>query len=277
MRRQFLVGGEMEVKGYYINLESAAPRRRHMEAQIERLSLPIERLAAVDAGQITPDIYRQIHQNPELHALSLAELACFQSHRECWKRIAANDAPYGAVFEDDILFSEDAAKFLTDDDWIDAHNHLIKLESTSRFIIVERNRPTVKGRNLVRLYSRHLGAGGYIISRTLSKFLLNQTKVITVPVDYALFDQTYSQTGSFAKFQLHPAICIQQVRTKISFLPADADRSQLDKARASLKKRGLAKIVREVERSFRGGFYLLMMFGKSLLTRRRVILSKFKE
>lgn len=267
----------MEIRGYYINLDSAEARRRYMDGQISRLSLPIQRFAAIAGDKISENEYLRIHRKPKLHALSRPELACFLSHRECWKLIAAGNAQYGAIFEDDILFSEDSACFLGNSDWIEPNVHLIKVESTSRFIIVDRAQKTVHRRSVAGLHSRHLGAGGYIISRTLAEFLVSKTTEVFVPVDYALFDPTHSHLGEVGLFQLHPAICVQQVRSRFAFLPKDADRSHLDRERASLKKRGLGKLFRELYRPIRTTVALAAMFGNATLSGRRVILSRFES
>ena len=39
--------------------------------------------------------------------LSKAEIACFLSHRECGRRIAEGPDAFGAVFEDDVVFSDE--------------------------------------------------------------------------------------------------------------------------------------------------------------------------
>lgn len=43
-----------------------------------------------------------LHHPPYPFGLSLAEIACFLSHRRCWEMIADGDAPYGLIAEDDM-------------------------------------------------------------------------------------------------------------------------------------------------------------------------------
>ena len=43
-----------------------------------------------------------LHHPPYPFGLSLAEIACFLSHRRCWEMIAEGDAPYGLIAEDDM-------------------------------------------------------------------------------------------------------------------------------------------------------------------------------
>lgn len=44
--------------------------------------------------------------------------------------IAENNYPYGAIFEDDILFSAKAGTLIVDDGWIPADADIVKLETT---------------------------------------------------------------------------------------------------------------------------------------------------
>lgn len=241
----------MALRGYFINLDNAVERRAHMEAQIQGLSLPISRFPALDGTTLSEGDYTNIHKQAEFHRLSRAEVACFLSHRQCWRLISEAAEPFGAVFEDDVLFSKDSALFLSNTDWLRDQYDLIKVESTYRRVVLGRNGAKVNGREVQRLLTRHLGAGGYIVSRSFARVLVSLTENISLPVDYFLFDPRGATMKAGRVFQLNPAICIQQVRSKIDFLPANASRSDLDKDRIFLKVKGRKKIAREILRPFR--------------------------
>ena len=240
----------MQIPGHYINLDRAEARRAYMQGEITRLGLPVARLAAVDGGKLTDADMQRLHPSAAMHRMAKAEVACFLSHRNCWIKIAAAEARFGAVFEDDIAFSDDALAFLGEDSWLPEGADLIKIETTSRMVMLDRKALPVKGRALVRLTSRHLGGGGYIVSKACAARLVKATETITLPVDYALFDPAMALLPDVAVWQLDPAICVQQLRSKSVFLPAGIDWSELSKDRIALKKRGLAKLRREVAAPF---------------------------
>ena len=60
------------------------------------------------------------------------------SHLEACRRIAASGEPWGAVLEDDMWFSDDAARFLAGWDWIPAGVDLVKLETYGTLTCLER-------------------------------------------------------------------------------------------------------------------------------------------
>ena len=242
----------MIIEGRFINLDRATGRRTHMEAEAARTGLPLSRQEATDGRAMSPETYERWHPKAGgMHRLSPLEVACFLSHRAAWAEIAEGAAPYGAVFEDDLTFADDAANNLTRDDWIPAGADLIKIETTARKAMLAPpflDQPN--GRMLARLTSRHLGAGGYVLSRDFARRLLAATDPIAVPVDYALFSEPLAAVPGASLWQLSPAICVQQVRTSEQFLPKDAEWSGLDAARRGIKRTGLAKIWREVTRPF---------------------------
>ena len=108
----------MQIPGYYINLDRAEARRAYMQAEIARLGLPVQRMPAVDGGLLSDADLQRLHPRALMHIMAKAEVACFLSHRNCWIQIAEADARFGAVFEDDIAFSDDVATFLCDDSWL---------------------------------------------------------------------------------------------------------------------------------------------------------------
>src|SRR5690554_334771 len=106
----------MNIPGHFINLSRASARRRHMESEAARLDLPIERIAAVDGTTMTRSEYQRWHPKAgPMHRLSKPEVACFLSHRTAWMQIVSDDRPFGAVFEDDLTFADDAPAFLGSD------------------------------------------------------------------------------------------------------------------------------------------------------------------
>ncbi len=242
----------MKIPGYYINLDRAEKRSEHMLSEASRLNLPLTRLSAVDGTNLSREQIDALHQ-PErgMHRLSGPEVGCFLSHRAAWKKIAAGQHKFGAVFEDDLKFADDSKILLNDDSWLPIDADIIKIETYQRKAVVSPPFVNVgKTRQLGRLKSRHLGAGGYILSQRIANRLVERTQRFKVPVDYLMFEAKYAIFPEITPWQLFPAICVQKVRTHQSFLPEGAEESSLDSARKVLKLRGWAKVQRELSRPF---------------------------
>lgn len=242
----------MKIPGYYINLDRASKRSEHMVSEASRLNLPLTRLPAVDGTNLSREQIDALHE-PEkgMHRLSGPEVGCLLSHREVWKKIAAGQHKFGAVFEDDVKFSNDSNIFLKDDSWLPSDADIIKVETTSRKAVLSPPFIDVgKTRQIAHLKSRHLGAGGYILSQGFARKLVERTQRFKAPVDYLLFDAKHAIFPEIIPWQLFPAICVQQVRTHQSFLPEGAEESGLDRSRKVLKRKGWAKVRREISRPF---------------------------
>lgn len=268
----------MLIPGYYINLDRADARRAYMQGEINRLGLPVSRVAAVDGRALTDADMQRLHPSAVMHQMAKAEVGCFLSHRNCWKKIAESAAKFGAVFEDDIAFSDDAVTFLEDDIWLPDGADLAKIESTRRMVMLDRRALVVRGgRRLSRLTSLHLGAGGYVLSKDCAARLVAMTETITMPVDHALFDPALALLPDVTVLQLDPAISVQQLRSRSIFLPAGVDWSELSKDRIGLKKRGLAKLKREVTAPFVKLADYAAQSLRAALTGRRWTMIRFRK
>lgn len=268
----------MEIPGYFINLDRAQGRLAYMTGEIARLGLPVTRMAAVDGALLDDADMARLHPHALMHRLAKAEVACFLSHRKCWIGVADGVSPFGAVFEDDIAFSDDAAIFLNDDSWLPVEADLIKIETYSRTVMLDRKtRPAPGTRGLARLRSLHLGAGGYILSRAMAVQLVAETDTVSLPVDFGLFDPASALVPDAEVWQLTPAICVQQICSRAVFLPHGVEWSGLDQARLGLKKHGLAKLWREVTTPFVRPTRFLSRTLRALLTERRWVLIRFRK
>ena len=242
----------MRIPGYFINLTSAAARADHMEKEAQRLGLTLQRVEAIDGRLLSEEEIDLLHRPAAgMHRMSGPEVACFLSHREAWRQIVNANMRFGAVFEDDLTFALDARTLLNDDQWLPADADILKIETTSRrALLLPPFCDVPGGRSAGILASAHLGAGGYILSRTMAARLFEQTKTFGVPVDYLLFVPDRMIFPEVPRWQLFPAICVQQVRSGKKFLPQGAETSGLDAARQILKRSGWAKMRRELERPF---------------------------
>jgi glycosyl transferase family 25 len=95
------------VQTWVINLDRAPDRLARITEQLQGLGMPFTRLAAVDAGRITPEqraaldepSYRRKHGMTPL----LGELGCYLSHVEVMRQFLASTCDFALVLEDDVL------------------------------------------------------------------------------------------------------------------------------------------------------------------------------
>ncbi|MBN9218246.1 MAG: glycosyltransferase family 25 protein [Mesorhizobium sp.] len=242
------------MKYLLINLDRSPERLQHMTAEFTRIGIGFERVAGVDAMD-HPDLVLQpqhaIHAN---RPLSGSEIACLHSHRECWKIIARGDAPYGAVFEDDMVFSARAGVLLADMEWVPADADVVKLETFfSRTVVQRRKASAGHGFSTTRLHKGHPGAGGYLLSRRMACDFLAATEGLNIAVDDLIFNPVFS--AGRATYQLMPALCAQDQFVG-ERLPSLLDRER-DAARMAsglmtkYRSPAIVRIAREARRTMR--------------------------
>ncbi len=103
-----------------------------MRQEFDRVGVEFERIAAVDGAALPPSVVEDFRQNraaTKPDGWLPGEIGCFLSHFEAWRRIAAHDAPWGAVFEDDIRVSPDLTSLLASADWIPPDADIVRLEA----------------------------------------------------------------------------------------------------------------------------------------------------
>lgn len=181
-----------------------------MTAEFNRIGIAFERVVAVD-GYSHPELEQQ-PQHPMYGArqLSRSEIACLHSHRACWTIIGRDDAPYGAVFEDDVVFSANAGRLLAGSGWIPADADIVKLETYFRKTMIHRTGTSAgHGFSLFRLFKLHPGTGGYIVSKKVARHLLDATEKMNFTADDLVFNPAFSNLFGRTIYQLVPALCAQ--------------------------------------------------------------------
>lgn len=196
---------------HLINLDRDADRLEGMRVQFERLGLRFSRVPGVDGRNLTAEQIAYHQANPRRARLGAAEVGCILSHRECWLRIAEGPDPYGAVFEDDVDLSPDAAAFLASAAWIQGAPDIVKLETISTPVKIA-GEPAFShaGRDFTRLVNLHAGAAGYILSRAAAGKLLANADIIEKNFDVFVFDPRIAKPFPLLILQAEPALCIQE-------------------------------------------------------------------
>jgi glycosyl transferase family 25 len=196
------------MKRLVINLDRSPDRLTHMSKEFARMGIGFERVAGID-GKEHPELMLQpqhaIHAN---RPLAGSEIACLHSHRACWTIIAQDEAPYGAVFEDDMVFSSKAGALLSDTSWVPADADVVKLETFFSSTVIQRRRTSAgHGFSMVRLRKGHPGAGGYLLSRQTARDFLEATAQVNIATDDLIFNPVLSAGKTI--YQLVPALCAQ--------------------------------------------------------------------
>ncbi|MDH6234329.1 glycosyl transferase family 25 [Mesorhizobium soli] len=240
------------MKCYLINLDRSPQRLEHMTTAFGAIGIDFVRVPATDGSLLSAREVKEItgpksDEMPWTHQ----EVGVAISQRRCWQMIAEGDDEYGAVFEDDVFFSDDAAKYLFNYDWIRADIDVLKLETVGTKVSVSFLGTAAGSRRVHRLYSNHWGAGAYVLSRRLARKLVSRSEIFTDQPDVVLF----RQPGDISAFQLIPAICIQDLVLN-GHLPDTKLSSTLEDERVPLRKknprkpRGWKKLRRELTRPF---------------------------
>lgn len=243
------------MKSYLINLDRSVDRLAQMEREFGQYGLKFTRVAGVDGRLLKQEELDAVTAPVRRWEIPIppAEIGCFLSHRKCLEIIANGEDSFAAVFEDDIILSHEAQKVLSDSSWIPPDADIIKIETFNTVILLDVS-SKIKNSDFryARLLSKHLCAGGYIVSREAAKHMLAFMDVISVPIDNLIFDPAYEMFADMKIYQVFPAVCKQQGFTSL----IEADRKAL---RRQYKHRpsfpGL--IVREIVRSYNRSSHIL--------------------
>lgn len=102
---------------YVINLRENHRRMEIAAATLSRQGVTFERVEAVNGWRLTDGEVEQVYDAASnrrcaRRPLLLAEIGCYLSHVETWRRIASGSSPGGNVFEDDLEARDGIASVL---------------------------------------------------------------------------------------------------------------------------------------------------------------------
>jgi glycosyl transferase family 25 len=145
--------------------------------------------------------------------MTAAEQACLLSHHRAWKRFMETGQDYCTVLEDDVHLGAGFVQFLQEAPPVRSRFDVIKLDTWGTVVRISRRnyRTPATSLRVARLYSRHLGAAAYVISRSAVRKLLPFVGQCEVPVDWLLFGK---RSVRFSKpalraYQVLPALATQ--------------------------------------------------------------------
>ena len=185
-----------------------------MRAAFAAIGVAFERIPAIDGGALGEAAladFRKARKAANPEGWLPGEIGCFLSHFEAWRRIAAGDAAWCAVFEDDIHVAADLGRLLASDAWVPAEANAVRLEA-NRLMRLAGGRiiAATPTRRVYRALSGSSGSAAYLISKDAAKMLLASPVTTHTGVDNFLFKPKVSSVARrLARYQVVPAVCIQ--------------------------------------------------------------------
>lgn len=236
------------MKAHLINLDRRPDRLRIMSEKLNDLGLPFVRVPAFDGMAYAEGIEKWEH------SLRPAEFGCLKSHVQCLTMIASGSDDYGIVLEDDLIFSNDAGRYLADTKWLPKKADIIKFETCDVKVHIQ-DIVSIDNTDLRygRLRSDHMGAAGFIITKSAAQRLLILLDGYEKPIDVALFSPAEGFLNEFVVYQLIPALCRQSgLNSTINHDHAVWEKTNPQKAIETKKSISIwQKTKREISRPYR--------------------------
>ena len=221
---------------FVINLDRRPDRLATISGDLDRLGLPFERVAAIDARRLPPE--DRADRNPLFRAGSKA---CMLSHGEALRRFLATGCGAAMILEDDAELASDLPTVCRSADWWPAGTGLVKLErpNSNRSLQGPRCGRTPGGRELRRIVRWNAGSAGYLIDRAAAGLFLSAFEGASVSTDRMLFDPRMSEAARRVRpVQVNPAL-VQQRDTESDIQPTKLSISRRHKQWHQLRRRSL--------------------------------------
>ena len=176
----------LSIKIFVISLQRSLDRRKQVEKEMQKISLPWSFLDAIDGSALTsgPIEYKPAKvKRLQGYALTPNEIGCYLSHKEAWKRCVSENAPT-LVLEDDFVLAPNFEGLLgtileADDCW-----NFLRLQGLYEVpckILFEKS-----GVAFVRNEGDAVGATAYLLKPEIARQLIQNSTDIYEPVDHFL-------------------------------------------------------------------------------------------
>ena len=106
-----------QIPVFLINLDRSKQRLIDSTAQLDRLKVSFRRISAIDGSELNiADVaaFKDRDFAGYYKQLSLAEYACYLSHRKCWQVIQDESIEYAVILEDDCVLQSGFVECLQD-------------------------------------------------------------------------------------------------------------------------------------------------------------------
>jgi glycosyl transferase family 25 len=203
----------MNLQAYVINLDRAPARMARMNALLNALQIPFDRVRAVDGAALSPqlinDVSRPVVGFP---APNSGQIGCFLSHKAAWERIAHGTDHFGLVLEDDVVFARNFQTIIRDPRITSGGSDVVRLEGWPEKVWLGRRGTRLgDGYALHKLTGRTFGTCGYLISRECAERLTRTVNYYRAPIDHMLFWRDSDMAIPLDARMLVPAACYQHL------------------------------------------------------------------
>lgn len=176
---------------FVISLARAKERREAMRVHLDSLGAAYEIVDAVDGAMLTPADYEPRLRQDIMHRkwsreLLPAEIGCYLSHYNLWRRVVAEEMSCALVLEDDVKLSENFSPVIADVLTLNCRWDVVHL-AARRPKDVDVACHGLAGRDYVfgRYKRRLLCTHAYLISLAGARKLLDICRDISEPIDWA--------------------------------------------------------------------------------------------
>ena len=193
---------------YVINLERRPDRLVSITRDLDRLGLSFERVAAVDAHDLS-----ETDRISPLPFLDLGAIACMRSHAEALRRLLLTPQPAALVLEDDAELAADVPALCESVDWWPVGTSVIKLETprANKRLQGWVCGQTPSGRDLRAIVRWNFGAAAYLVNRKAAKALIASYERQDLHTDRLMFDPRISEIARWLRpVQVVPAVARQR-------------------------------------------------------------------
>jgi glycosyl transferase family 25 len=222
-----------------ISLERSLDRRKLVEKEMQKISMPWSFLDAIDGSAlITPPIEYKPGKVKRLqgYALTPNEIGCYLSHKKAWKRCVLEDIPT-LILEDDFVLAADFEATLTI--LLEAVNYWNFIRLQGLYEVSYQTLFEISGVSFVRNKGDAVGATAYLLKPEVAKQLIEHSEDIYEPVDHFL---EHHQKHGLEFLAIHPyPVDITRAKSTI------ADRSEREPIKGLRKKwRSVARVIDRV-------------------------------
>ncbi len=177
-----------QIPVFLINLERSPARLERMKDRLAKLGLVYERIAAVDAKDMSeserekldPPRFWQTKKFP-------TEIACYASHLKVMRLIVERQLPRAIILEDDADFDDDFAVWIQDDCPIPQDTDVLKLEGFGAHNSIKIPISRYNNRSINFAYKPAGGAAAYILTLEGAKKAIKTLNIMREQIDDDLF------------------------------------------------------------------------------------------
>jgi glycosyl transferase, family 25 len=219
--------GNLPMRTFLINLDSATARLSAAQIQLTLLSLPFERISAVRGSNLTGSQKTELYSQPlntkyYFQPMSDGEIGCYASHLHVWKLAQDRQLPYCLVLEDDLTVSNQLPAALHAIEQLPIGWDVIRLNTRAKESALA-TRPLIEGIDLIRFNRVPSRTTAYVISSQGINKLLKKLPPIYRPID---IDMRYFWEFNLDMMGVSPALVTESALSLQSTIDRPANHAK---------------------------------------------------